>query len=355
MIQIDGGRGEGGGQILRTSLALSCVLAQPFEIINIRAGREKPGLRPQHLSSLNAARRISNAEIEGNKIGSTSVSFKPDKVIPGTYVLEVGTAGSTLLVLHTVYLPLALAEDESRVKVEGGTHVSWSPPFEHAGSVWRPLLSGSGIDLKLSLLAAGYYPKGGGRIDVKIKGRSKIEPLRLIERGELKTMRITGAVSNLDEKIAIRLIRSVRHRARESGMPAKIIKEEIARPPCENQGAYVFIELDYENVCAGFVGLGEKGKRAEIVADEVWKEAHNFISGAGAVEPHLADQLLLPLSLASGESEFTTTSVTSHLLTNAWAIESFNAAKIIIEGSEGTPGHVIVRPDSARLSNIAPN
>ena len=299
--------------MLRTALALSCLTCESVEIDNIRAGRSKPGLRPQHSAALTAAASISNGDVEGNKIGSKRIVFKPGKVEPGPYRFDVGTAGSTLLVLHTVYLPLTLADDSSRLKIEGGTHVPWSPPFEHSDRLWRPALRSAGIEITLNLLAAGFYPKGGGRIDVKIKGGNKVGPIRPAERGPLRAIKIRGAVANLDDSIADRMIHAVKRGAREIGITGKALKGEIYRPPCPAQGAYVFIQLDFENARAGFVGLGAKGKRAEIVAAEAWEEALDYIKAVAPVEPHLADQILLPLSIADGESEFTTTKITSHL------------------------------------------
>ena len=336
--------GEGGGQILRTALALSCLLGEAFEINNIRLGRSQPGLKPQHSAAIRAAGQISSGKIEGNKVGSTAVTFQPGKVDPGTYHFDVGTAGSTTLVLHTVYLPLTMAGDDSRLKIEGGTHVPWSPPFEHSDRVWCPSLKQVGVDLRLSLLVAGFYPRGGGRIDAKIQNCEKIAPLNILERGRLKSLTVIGGVANLDDRIADRMIRILKHRAKEIGINGKTFKSEIFRAPCHNQGAYTFIQVDFENVRAGFIGLGEPGKRAEIVAGEAWEEVLTYLKASAPVEQHLADQLLLPLSIAEGPSEFRTTKVTSHLQTNAKIIEMFGAAKIEIEGAEGSEGRVSVKP-----------
>ena len=344
MIKIDGSRGEGGGQILRTALALSCLFGEAIEIANIRVGRSEPGLKHQHLAAIKAIGRISDGKSDGARLGSTIVAFQPGKIDPGTYHFDVGTAGSTMLVLQTVYLPLALAGDSSRLKIEGGTHVPWSPAFEHTDRVWCSALRQAGIDLKLSLLAAGFYPRGGGRIDVKIQNCEKIAPLHILERGPLKSLSVTGAVANLDDRIAERMTRMLNHRAKEIGIAGKMFKSEIFRAPCHTQGAYVFVQADFEHARAGFVGLGEPGKRAEIVAGDVWEETLVYLKATAPVESHLADQLLLPLSIADGPSEFRTTKVTSHLLTNAKIIEMFGAAKMEIEGMEGSEGRVSITP-----------
>ncbi len=344
MLEIDGSIGEGGGGVLRTALALSCVTGTGVEIFNIRAGRSQPGLRPQHVAALDATATITGAQVEGNKISSQQIRFRPGKVKPGSYRFSIGTAGSTLLLLHTVYLPLCLAGDSSRLKLEGGTHVPWSPPFEHTDRLWRPFLLRMGLEVTPNLQKAGYYPRGGGRIDVKIKNKTEIRPVKLTDRGGFKTLKVRGAVSNLNDKIAERMIRGVKRGARTLGITGNQVKEEIHRPPSSNPGAYVFVQADYENARGGFVGLGAKGKRAEIVAAEGWEEAAPYLRATEPVEPHLADQVLLPLALAKGESEFATTEITSHLITNASIIEMFSPASLKIEGEPGGPGKVRIKP-----------
>jgi RNA 3'-terminal phosphate cyclase (ATP) len=185
---------------------------------------------------------------------------------------------------------------------------------------------------------------------VKVREGGKVGALNIIERGPLKSLKVRGAVSNLDDGIAERMIRAVKYRAREVGVVGKVFKGEVYRPQSENQGAYVFIQADFENARACFTGLGSKGKRAEIVAAEAWDGALDYIGAEGALEPHIADQSLLPLSVAEGESEFTTTKITSHLLTNAAVIEAFGAAKIDIEGEESSPGRVKILPKSDIIS-----
>jgi len=344
MLEIDGSIGEGGGGVLRTALALSCLTGTEVEIYNIRANRLEPGLRPQHAAALDAAQTITDGEADGDKIGSKRVTFRPGKVRPGSYRFSIGTAGSVTLLLHTIYLPLCLAGDSSRLKLEGGTHVPWSPPFEHADRLWRPFLSRTGLDLTLKLKRAGFYPRGGGLVDVKIKSKAEIDPVNLSVRGEFKGLKIRGAVSNLGDEIAERMINGVKRGARTIGMAANQLKGEIYRPPSRDSGAYVFVQADYENARGGFVGLGAKGKRAEIVAAEAWEEAAPYLRATEPMEPHLADQALLPLAFADGESEFSTSEITSHLLTNAAIIERFSVASVEIEGEGGSPGRVRIKP-----------
>jgi len=342
--------GEGGGQILRTSLTLSCVLGEPFRMINIRAGREKPGLRPQHLTGLRAAAEICDATVGGGGVGSTEITFEPHKARAGSYCYEVGTAGSVSLVLHTILLPLALSGEENRVKIEGGTHVSASPPFEHLDSCWIPAMKGMNLQAVLDMQRAGYYPKGGGKIDVKIAPSAGIGPVEWSERGGLRRLTVRAAVSNLPDGIAERIISRSRRHAREAGISKEKVREEIFRPPAIAEGAYFFLLAEFEPVGAipappaGFVSLGRKGKRAETLADEAWADLAAFLKTNAAIEPHLADQALLPLSLAGGASRYSTSSVTEHLLTNAQAIKNFGAAHIEITGNKGEPGLVHVQP-----------
>src|SRR5438552_8769302 len=219
MIELDGSYGEGGGQILRTSLALSLLTGQSFHLTNIRAGRPKPGLQPQHLMSVRAAAEVGKAQFRGASRDSIDLVFEPGLVSSGSYHFAIGTAGATGLVLHTVYLPLALrGAGPSELILEGGTHVQTSPCFHFLDTTWRAYLDLLGIQVRLRLSRPGFYPKGGGRVDVTVQPCSEIRGLQLLERGPPKAVTGISAVAGLPVDIARRQARRAVQRLTETGL-----------------------------------------------------------------------------------------------------------------------------------------
>jgi RNA 3'-terminal phosphate cyclase (ATP) len=336
-LELDGSFGEGGGQILRTSLALSLLTGRPFRLVNIRAGRPKPGLQPQHLMSVRAAATIGQARVQGDTRGSTELTFEPGKVVPGSYRFDIGTAGATGLVLHTLYLPLALgAAAPSQLTLIGGTHVRTSPCFHFLQTTWRAYLELLGLHVSLRLARPGFYPRGGGLVEVHLQPAARLRGLRLRERGPVKASGFS-AVAGLPEDIARRQARRAIQRLRQAGLKADI-REEVWE---DGPGTVLAVVLETTPVPALFFALGERGKRAERVADEAVDQALAYLKAApAAVDPHSADQLVLPLALAEGPSEYTTAEVTSHLLTNVAVIRRFLDREITCEGEEGKPGVV---------------
>jgi len=342
MILIDGSEGEGGGQILRTALALSMVTGRPFEMVNLRAGRSKPGLRPQHLACVKASAKICGATVDGAKLGSRTLRFEPGAVKSGTYAFEIGTAGSTSLVLHTLALPLALAGGRSVVTIGGGTHVPFAPTSHYLVRQWAVLLGRLGIDVEIDLRRAGYYPAGGGEIRAKIRPTTSIQPLRLGPRGEIQSLDGASAVGNLPRSIAVRQTRRALARLEPEGLAAGL---ELLVLPSRGKGTMLQLVSTYEGggrACHD--ALGAIGKRAEQVADEACDALLGFLATRGAVDAHAADQLLLPLALAGEPSEFPVPAVTPHLLTNARVIERFVSCQIAVDGPPGEEGLVAVTP-----------
>ena len=342
LLQIDGSEGEGGGQILRTALALSMVTGRPFEVFSLRAGRSRPGLRPQHLMCVKASAKICSAAVTGAKLGSMAVRFEPGAVKPGTYTFEIGTAGSTSLVLHTLALPLALASSRTVLTITGGTHVAFAPTFHFLARQWAVLLGRLGIDVELDLKRAGYYPAGGGEIRAKVRPASSIQPLTLGPRGELESLDGASAVSNLPHSIAVRQTRRALARLDAEGLAAGL---ELLALPSRGKGTMLQLVSTYEGggrACHD--ALGAIGKRAEQVADDACDALLDFLRTRGAVDAHTADQLILPLALADGPSEFPVPAVTSHLLTNARVIQRFLDCQIAIDGEPGGEGLVSVTP-----------
>lgn len=338
MLELDGSFGEGGGQILRSSLTLALVTGKGFHLRNVRAGRPKPGLHPQHLMSVRAAATIGQAETRGASLHSTDLTFIPGPVVPGKYNFAIGTAGATGLVLHTIYLPLALRGDTpSEVILQGGTHVTTSPCFHFLDTTWRAYLEHIGLRLKLKMIRPGFYPRGGGVVEVHVQPCPRLKGLRLKERRAIKSATGFSAVAGLPEDIAKRQARRAIHRLKSEGVSLSLREETWPGGP----GTVLGVQFDTSPAPALFVGLGARGKPAERVADEAVEQAIAYLqAGTAAVDPHSADQLVLPLSLAEGPSEFTVSEVTRHLTTNIAVIRQFIDREVTCEGDEGKPGVV---------------
>lgn len=348
MIVINGSYGEGGGQVVRTSLTLSALLGQPIRIENIRARRRKPGLQAQHLTGVRAIAEICDAELEGADLGSFTLTFKPrSSPRVGEYSFDVaearkgGSAGATSLVFQTLLLPLAFAAGQSRLTIRGGTHVAWSPPFHYLQHIYLPTLAHLGLEVRAEIESWGWYPIGGGEMTAAIRGRKEghLSGLDLVERGELKRLGGISATSNLPAHIGQRQKKQAGECLRKRGFDPQI---EIVDAPSPGQGTAVFLMAEYEHAVAGFSSLGKRGKPAEKVAEEACREFMAYHHSGACLDQHLADQLILPLALASGPSAFTTCEITQHLLTNVWVVGQFLDVRFEIEGEEGQTGKVRV-------------
>lgn len=341
MIEVDGSYGEGGGQILRTALSLSCMSGRPFRMVNIRKGRRKPGLAPQHLASVRAAGEISGARVSGDRQGSVELVFSPGEVKGGEVVLDVGTAGSALLVLQTIAPPLLFSRERSAVTVRGGTHVPGSPSFHYASFVLLPALERIGAMLAASIVSYGFYPRGGGEIRAEIFPSQGIRPLSLTERGRILSVRGWSAAGNLPLSIARRqrdaALEGIASRLPDADFPVGI---EILSVPTPGQGTFLFLLAETENGLAGFSSLGERGKRAEAVGAEAAAALSAYRETGAALDPHLPDQLVPYLAMCGEESAFTTSRVTEHLLTNLRTTGLFREFPFSVEGEVGRPGTV---------------
>ena len=346
MIEIDGSLGDGGGQLLRTALSLSCITGKPFRIRNIRKSRSKPGLMRQHLVSVQAAARIAAAQVDGDQLGSTELIFLPGAVTPGDYSFEIGTAGATSLVLQTLIPPLLLAGGASRLTLSGGTHVPFSPSWHYLAEVFAPALLRLGALIELSLDSCGFYPKGGGKVRCRILPCAAFSALTLQERGELLRVSGSSAVGNLPRSIAERQAYSALSRM-ESALGASVPLEL----PCSEaasfgQGTFIFIKGEYQHAVSGFTALGARGKPAEVVGAEAAEEFLAYHGTGMPVDPHLADQLVLYLALAKGPSVFATSRITSHLETNLAVTGYFLDLAYTISGKRDAPGTVTVVPQN---------
>jgi RNA 3'-terminal phosphate cyclase (ATP) len=318
MITIDGSVGEGGGQILRTALALSLVTGEPFRIVNIRAGRKKPGLLRQHLTAVQAATQVGDAVTDGAEIGSTELVFRPERIRAGEYRFAVGTAGSTTLVLQTVLPALMLADEPSTMKLQGGTHNPFAPPFDFLARTFLPQLARFGPAVEAKLLRPGFYPAGGGQLEITMQPTRKLQPIALLERGADAGRRIVAHLAALPTDIAERAFAQFTKRLgwpREHG-------EIIDHPAQCGPGFVLTAEIASEHVVETFTAFGERGVRVEQVADAVIDQVRHYLAARAPVGEYLTDQLLLPLALAGGGS-FRSTGLSRHAQTNIGVIEQF--------------------------------
>ena len=348
MIEIDGSLGEGGGQVLRSALSLSCITGKPFHISNIRKSRSKPGLMHQHLVAVQAAAQIASAGIRGGQLGSTELSFEPGAVTPGDYSFDIGTAGSTSLVLQTLIPPLLLAGAPSRLTLTGGTHVPFSPSWHYLAEVFAPALLGLGARVELTLDSCGFYPKGGGKVRCRILPCAAFSPLSAEHRGELLRLSGVSAVGSLPLSIAERQRRSALARIEGTlgaSLPAEVSCREV---PCLGQGTFIFLKGEYQGATSGFTSLGARGKPAEVVGEEAAVEFLSHHATAMPVDPHLADQLVLYLAQAEGPSVFATSRITEHLITNLIVTGYFLGMEYQITGKRDSPGTVTVVPKGQR-------
>jgi RNA 3'-terminal phosphate cyclase (ATP) len=337
VLNIDGSIGEGGGQVLRTSLAVAAIAGKPFRITNIRRRRSKPGLMPQHLNAVEAATAVGMARVSGARLGSQELVFEPTGIGAGGFHFDIGTAGSTSLVLQTVVYPLSFGNADSSLTLVGGTHVPGSPCFHYLKLHWLHYMEKVGLNVELQLELAGFYPQGGGRIRAAVRPVTKLLPLHLAKRGSLKRIRGISAVANLSPEIAVR---QKREALRKLGELASTAEFELLSVSAPSPGTFVLLLAEFENSQSCFGALGARGKPAERVADEAVNQLHDFLSTDGSIDYHLADQLVLPLALACGDSEVRTSRVTEHLITNAEVVKMFLPVSIEIDAPIGQPGSV---------------
>lgn len=326
MIIIDGSEGEGGGQILRTSLALALVTGQPFRMEHIRAKRQKPGLLRQHLTAVEAAKTVGCAQVDGAALNSQRLEFRPGPVTPGNYRFAVGTAGSATLVLQTVLPSLLTASGTSTLTLEGGTHNPLAPPFDFLARSFMPLIRRMGPSVELELRAPGFFPAGGGRFHARIEPVKRLSALVLPERGPIQARRARVWLSKLSPDIAERELAVVRE---ELGWGAQDCAVESVLYP-KGPGNALVLEMEAEHVTGVFTGFGERGRPAEEVAREAMGAAKAWLEAEVPVEEYLADQLLLPMALA-GRGCFRTTKPSLHFTTNAAVIQRFLPAPVRCE------------------------
>ncbi|MBL8473889.1 MAG: RNA 3'-terminal phosphate cyclase [Rhodocyclaceae bacterium] len=315
-LQLDGSEGEGGGQILRTALALSMITGRPFRIERIRARRSKPGLLRQHLTAVQAAAAISGAVVQGAQPGSQTLEFAPGTIRGGDYRFAIGTAGSCTLVLQTVLPALWFADAPASVVVTGGTHNPAAPPADFLIRAWVPILRGMGVDMEVELQRHGFVPAGGGCVRATVRPCHALQPLELTERGALLGCTATAVVAGVAGEVARRELDAVASRLPQA-------QQQIRQLPAnEGPGNVLMLELRHERCSELFTSFGARGLPAENVAARLLKEQHAYARSNAAVGEHLADQLVIPLALA-GRGRFTAALLSSHLATNIEVVRRF--------------------------------
>ena len=344
MIEINASAGEGGGQVLRSSLSLSLITGQPITLTGIRGRRPKPGLMRQHLTCVLAAQALSGARVHGAELGSQQLRFEPGPVCAGSYRFDIATAGSCLLVLQTVWPALMLAAEASELTLTGGTHNPMAPPFPFIAQAFAPLLTRLGAPARLELKRAGFYPAGGGELQVRIEPAAALQPFDLLTPGALVEPRAEAVAPGLPRAVAERELQAL-------GAALDWPASTHFMPPCrqnEGPGNALWATLVQEQLTEVFCAFGEKGLSAETVAQRVAREVQAYQRSGAALGPHLADQWLLPLALAVHQSgqpaAFTASEWTLHASTNADLIERFLPLRFAVQ-SRAAGG---VRVDLAR-------
>ncbi len=340
MIDIDGSMMEGGGQVLRMATSYSAVLGEPIRVYNIRANRSQPGLKPQHLTTLRAAARISNAETRGDSIGSSEIVFKPGRIRGGDYSFDIGTAGSVSLMLQCLNPILFYADRGSSISIRGGTAVKWSPPLAFLKYVVYKSFQVMGGSLEIRVERHGFYPKGGGKIVQRTLPVDKLNPLNL-ENPAIKNINGVSLCGSLPRHVAERQADAAKEKLSELSMEVDI-KRVVADPEPFGPGSFITLWAEGDDVYLGTDSLGARGKPAEKVGQEAAASLINEIRTGANLDQHTTDHMILPASLAEGESKFKTSNITLHTLTAIELAKEFTEARFVVNGEEGEPGVIRV-------------
>ncbi|HEY5921267.1 MAG TPA: RNA 3'-terminal phosphate cyclase [Kofleriaceae bacterium] len=325
LIEIDGSRGEGGGQILRTSLALSMITRRPLVMRRIRAGRKKPGLQRQHLACVEAAAQLCHAHVKGAEPHSQELEFTPGADYSEHLTLDIGTAGSTTLVVQTVLVPAIVSGRALKATVTGGTHNPLAPPFEFLDRVFLPHLRAMGAHVTLTLDRHGVMPNGGGRVSIDVRPASKLREIAVLEGGPITGKRAKVIVARLPTHVADRELAVVRERFKVSPDDCETI--DVNGGPAN----VLMIEIERAGSREVVTGHGEKGLRAELVAERACDEMQRYLDADAPVGEHLADQLLLPMAIAGGGRFRAAGPLSLHATTNIDTIRLFLDVPIRVE------------------------
>jgi RNA 3'-phosphate cyclase len=328
-MKVDGAFGEGGGQVLRTSMALAALLGEPVEVYNVRKNRPNPGLAPQHLAGINALQDITDGKVKGAKIASTRISFHPGGLKAGKCIIDTKTAGSITLVLQSLLIPSLFSRDTVELDIRGGTDVRWSPQVDYFKHVFLPILKKMGVDVEIELVRRGYYPKGGGQVKVKISPLDRLGPLKITEKGELMKVGGRSHSLNLPAHIAERMADSAKN------VVGRTCSVDVDIGEGYSTGCGITLWAEFENSLIGASALGKPGKPAERVGREAAKTLLSEIRGGWALDAFMGDQIIPYMGLTDGTSEITMRELTGHVQTNIHVVEKILGVKYSVVESEG--------------------
>ncbi len=322
MIEIDGSHGEGGGQLLRMAVALAALSHTSVTVTKIRAGRPNPGLAPQHVTAIRAVAALASAEVEGLDPGSSRIVFRSGDLVGGEHTFEVGTAGSVALVLQAC-LPVAFgAKASTHLRVVGGTDVKWSPPLDYFARVFLPWVRRLGGEADMLSHRRGYYPRGGGEVEIAVQPTPTWSPVTLTDPGALERVRGIAHVSNLPEDIPKRMKAAALRRV-HGVQDAKIEERVYPSEDAVGQGGAVVLWAEREHTLLGADALAERGKTSERVGEEAAENLEAEIASGATVDVHASDQIVAYLALSDRPSSFLVREVSGHLRTMAWLIPQF--------------------------------
>src|SRR5712692_851556 len=355
MIDVDGSSGEGGGQILRTALALSSVLEKEVRVHDIRAGRSEPGIKAQHLAGVRAVARFCGATVDGDRVGSTEIVYRPRHLIAGEVRIDVGSAGSTTLVLQTLMPLLAYCSGPTTVELVGGTDVKWSPPVDYLRLVTLPHLRRMGYTSDLKIMRRGHYPRGGGEIRLETRPVSRLKALVGVSVRPGRMARIEGVshVVNLPSHIAERQADAAKHLLTEKGLLSPDITIEHHQSTGLSPGSGLVLSAAIgDDALLGADRLGEKGKPAEQVGREAAAELAWEVESGAFLDSHMADMIVPYMALADGISEVSVSRITQHTLTNVMVAELLCGVQFHVSGRENEPGILRVKGLGVTSSSV---
>ncbi len=334
MIEVDGGHGEGGGQLIRMAVALSALTETPVRIVRIRAGRPSPGLAAQHVTAINAVAGLCGAEVTGVSVGASSIEFRPGKLAPGRFSFDVGTAGSVTLVMQALLPVAAAAPGAVQVRLIGGTDVRWSPPIDYFNRIFLPLLRRLGARAEVEVLRRGYYPRGGGIVEAVIDPTRSWSSLGESESGEIGRVRGIAHVSNLSEDVPKRMKHAALRRLH--GIPDVKVEERVYQgEEAIGQGGALVLWAETKSSFLGADSLAERGKPSERIGEEAAVSLRSEIEAQATLDVHAGDQLLVYLARADGPSRFRVRAVSGHMETMMWLIPQFLSCRFAVVREPG--------------------
>jgi len=344
MIEVDGAHGEGGGQLLRMAVALSALTETPVRVVRIRAGRPTPGLAAQHVTAIDAVAKLCGGEVAGLAVGSSTIEFRPGVLVPGRFSFDVGTAGSVTLILQALLPVAAAAGGPVRVRLVGGTDVRWSPPIDYFGRVFLPLVRRLGAHVDVEVLRRGYYPRGGGIVEVAIEPTQSWSSFVRGEGLEIQRVRGIAHASNLPEDVPKRMKHAALRRLH--GVPDVKVEDRTYRgEEAIGQGGALVLWAETTASLLGSDSLAERGKASERIGEEAAASLRAEMEASATLDVHAADQLLVYLARGDGPSRFRVQAVSGHLETMMWLIPQFLSCRFAV-ARDGNGWQVKVEPNA---------